>query len=230
MFEPLAATRLANPIFADDSIVPKSANSEKTAKSAKSVTPSRTAKVAKPADTAKSARHANSPQPTDARRGTNPQLSIIDAHLELSADGLVPSPAYEDTRVKGMVKHVAGLLCDKVSEPTWIAREFAEQVAKIDSLRFNRVSVLCVKDSRHNWRVKKHADGKVLSLTYKRNLATFSKWNLARNLFVLLSRIVDSTMRLALGPDFRVQLKEDCVTVESRINRVCITVPRQISL
>lgn len=163
---------------------------------------------------------------TDTRRGTNPQQSTIDAHLQLSADGLVPSPTYEDTRVKGMVKHVAGLLAEKVSDPKWIAKEFAEQISRVDSLRFSRVSALCIEDSRRNWRVKKQANGTVLSLTYKRNLAPFSKWNIALNALILLSGIVDSVLRLVVGPDFRVQLREDCAIVESRANGLRIEVPR----
>lgn len=157
---------------------------------------------------------------------TSPRRSTIDAHLQLSADGLVPSPTYEDTRVKGMVKHVAGLLSERVSEPQWIAKEFAEQVAKIDTLRFSRVSALCIENSRRNWRVKKNADGTVLSLTYVRNLSPFSKWNIIRNLFILLSCIVDSILRLVVGPDFRVQLRDDCAIVESRVNGLRISVPR----
>jgi|AGTN01.2.fsa_nt_gi hypothetical protein len=161
-----------------------------------------------------------------AGRGTNPQQSTIDAHLQLSADGLVPSPTFEDARVKGMVKHIAGLLTEKVSEPKSFAKEFAEQISKIDSLRFSRVSALCIEDSPRNWRVKKQADGTVLSLTYKKNLAPFSKWNIARNILILLSGLVDSILRLVVGPDFRIQLREDCAIVESRVNSVRIAVPR----
>lgn len=155
-----------------------------------------------------------------------PRRSVIDAHLQLSADGLVPSPTYEDTRVKGMVKHVAGLLSERVSDPQWIAKEFAEQIAKVDSFRFSRVSALCIKDSRRNWRVKKNADGTVLSLTYQRNLSPFSKWNIITNVLILLSWIVDGILRLVVGPDFRVQLTDDCAIVESRVNGLRISVPR----